>query len=223
MDTCGCDDFASIFDRRTAERARDRYRKRGPDRTTQLLLELIRPFGVQGATVLDVGGGIGVIDQELLRAGAGRAVLVDASKAYLDVARAEARRANLADRIEVLEGDFTRRAAEVDVADIVTLDRVICCYPDADALVGLSAARARRVYGIALPRDRWLFRLAVPLLNFVMRLRRKRYRSFAHPNPRIDGLVAAAGLRLRSERTTLFWRVAVYGREPDPGVVAPSA
>jgi len=213
MDACGCDDFFAIFDGPTAERDRERYRRAGPDATTRMLIEMIRPYGVAGVTVLDVGGGIGVIDQELLKAGAGHAVLVEAAPAFLAVARQKARATNLLDRLELIDGDFTRRAAEIDSADIVTLDRVVCCYPDAEALVGLSAARARRVYGLVLPRDRWLHRLAVRLLNVGFRLRRKQYRSFVHSNERIDRLVAAAGLRPRSERETFFWRVVVYARD----------
>ena len=154
MDACGCDAFSSIFDRRTAERDRDRYRRHGPDRTTRMLLDLLAPYGAPGSSLLDIGGGIGIVDQELLRAGASRAVLVDGSAAYLDVARQEARRAGLLDRIEFIEDDFTRRAEAIGPADIVTLDRVVCCYPDAEALVGLSAARARTAYGLVLPRDR---------------------------------------------------------------------
>ena len=123
MDACGCNGLDSMFDRRTAERDRDRYRRKGADRTTRLLLGLIRPYRVEGSTV----------------------VLVDASPAYLEVARQEARQANLSERIEFVVGDFVRRAAEIDTADIVTLDRVVCCYPDAEALVGLSAIRAGRV------------------------------------------------------------------------------
>jgi magnesium-protoporphyrin O-methyltransferase len=212
MDACGCDDFASIFDRRTAEHDRDRYRRKGPDRTTRMLLDMIRPYGVGGSTLLDVGGGIGVIDSELLRAGAGHAVLVDASPAYLDVARQEARQANLLDRIEFVHGDFVRRATEIDAADIVTLDRVVCCYPDAEALVGSSAARARKVYGLVLPRDLWIVRVAIRILNLGSRIRRRAYRAYAHPNSRIDQLVAAAGLRPTSEGATFFWRVVVYDR-----------
>ena len=55
-------------------------------------------------------------------------VLVEASPAYLDVARQEARQANLLNRMEFVDGDFVRRAAEIDDADFVTLDRVVCCW-----------------------------------------------------------------------------------------------
>lgn len=214
MDACGCDAFASIFDRRTAEHDRDRYRRSGPDRTTRMLLELLAPYRAAGSTVLDIGGGIGIIDHELLGAGAGHAILVDGSTAYLDVARQEARRLNLLDRIEFVEGDFVRRADAIDPADIVTLDRVVCCYPDAEALVGLSAARARTVYGLVLPRDRRIVRIAVGLYNLWFRLRRKAFRTYAHSTSRVDEIAAANGLRPHSERFTTYWRVVVYDRPP---------
>jgi predicted TPR repeat methyltransferase len=214
MDACSCDDIFSIFDQRTADDDRERYRRLGPDRTTRMLLDLVRPFVSTGSTLLDVGGGIGVIDQELLRAGVGHAMLVDASSAYLRVARDEARRTNTLERIEFVEGDFVSRAEGIDRADVVTLDRVVCCYPDAESLVRLSAARATRAYGLVLPRDGWLSRIGVRLINLGFRMRRRPYRSFAHPNATVDRLVAEQGLHPIAERSTWFWRVVAYAR-PD--------
>ena len=143
MDACGCDPGFEIFDESTAKADAERYRRSGPDTTTRMLLDMIREHGVNGTAVLDIGGGIGVIDHELLDAGAGRAVLVDASPPALQVARDEARRRGSLDRLEFVEGDFVGQAASIDPVDVVTLDRVICCYPDVDALVRLSARRAR--------------------------------------------------------------------------------
>lgn len=212
MDACGCDEFATIFDRRTAKQDLERYRTKGPDRTTAMLLDMVRPAVTTGSTILDIGGGIGVLDHELLRAGAGHATLVDASAAYLAAARQEANRRHLLDRIEFMEGDFVRHAQRVEAADIVTLDRVVCCYADAAALVGLSVDRARRVYGLVLPRDSWLIRLSIRLVNIGFRIRRKAYRAYAHPNALIDRLLADRGLQPREERSTWFWRVVVYER-----------
>ena len=216
MDACGCgaEGFASVFDRHKAERDRDRYRRNGPDRTTRMLLELLAPYRSAGSTVLDIGGGIGIIDHELLQTGAASAVLVDGSPAPLEVARQEARRLNLFDRMVFVEGDFARRAAAIDPADIVTLDRVVCCYPDAEALVGLSAARVRTAYGLVLPRDRRLTRIATRLENLVYRLRRRTFRSYVHPTARVDEIATANGLRLGAERYTAYWRVVVYDRHP---------
>ncbi len=212
MGACSCDDFASVFDRSVAEDDRARYRRDGPARTTRLLLDLIGRSRATGATVLDIGGGIGVIDYELLGAGAGRAVLVDASRHYLDVARQEARERNLLDRVEFIEGDFVAHAASIDSADIVTLDRVVCCYADAAALVGTSAAHARSMYGLVLPRDRVLVRAGLWLQNLWFRVRGRAYRAYAHPNASIDALVARAGLRPTAEALTMAWRVVLYER-----------
>src|SRR5262252_7977216 len=105
MDACGCDGLAAEFDAARARHDRERYHRSGPDKTTRLLLELLTPYRSSGSSVLDIGGGIGIVDVELLRAGAGHATLVDASTAYLAVARDEARRAGLLDRMEFVEGD----------------------------------------------------------------------------------------------------------------------
>ncbi|MET1231955.1 MAG: methyltransferase domain-containing protein [Candidatus Limnocylindrales bacterium] len=212
MDACGCDAFASIFDRRNAEDDLRRYRREGPDKTTRMLLELIRAQGVDGATVLDIGGGIGIIDQELLRAGASRSTLADASQASVAIAREAAAAAGLADRMTFVEGDAVRRAADIPGADVVTLDRVICCYPDVTSLVGLSAARAGRLYGIVLPRDRWMVRAGIALEALWFRFLRKRYRPFAHSNRLVDDLAVAAGLEQVAESGTFFWRVALFRR-----------
>ena len=214
MDSCGCEPqgFASMFDRRNAEDDRDRYRRKGPDRTTRMLLELLAPYRAASSTVLDIGGGIGIIDQELLKTGIGNAVLVDGSTASLAVAREEARRLDLSDRMEFVEGDFVKLAAAIEPADIVTLDRVVCCYPDAEALIGGSAARVRTVYGLVLPRDRFMVRIAIRLENLWFRLQRKAYRAYVHPTARVDEIVAANGLQPRAQRQTIFWRVIVYDR-----------
>lgn len=213
MDGCGCDDYATPIDGRIAKRDRDSYHSKGPDRTTRMLLDMIEANSEDGATVLDVGGGIGVIDHELLKTRASRAVLVEASPAYLEVAREEAREADLLDRMEIVAGDFVRHAGDIDAADIVTLDRVVCCFPDADALVSASAAHARKLYGLVLPRDRWYVRWALRLDNVRWWLKRRAYRAHAHANARIDELAMARGLRPRSEAFTLLWRVVLYTRD----------
>jgi magnesium-protoporphyrin O-methyltransferase len=119
---------------------------------------------------------------------------------------------NLLDRVEFVDGDFVRRAETVDAADVVTLDRVVCCYPEAESLVSLSAARAKRLYGLVLPRDGVPIRLLVWLGNLRFRLTRSPYRAFVHRNPFVDRLVGTAGLRAVDEKRTLFWRVVLYAR-----------
>jgi len=217
MDSCGCADPFQIFDQKTADEDLARYRQDGPDRTTRMLLDMIRSVGLRRATILDVGAGIGVIDHELLDDVAEHAILVDASSPAIDAARAEARRRGQLDRMEFVEGDFVARASDIDRAQIVTLDRVVCCYADVASLVRMSASRARVLYGMVLPRDRAIVRLGLRLLNVWFRIRGLNYRSYAHPNRVVDALVADAGLRPRMEDRTFAWRVVLYDR---PGVSA---
>ena len=213
MDSCGCDEYASPIDSGIARSDRDSYHSSGPDETTRMLLDMIEANSDAGASVLDVGGGIGVIDQELLKAGASRAVLVEASPAYLEVAREEADKADLLDRMQIVAGDFVRHAGDIDAADVVTLDRVVCCYPDADELVSTSASHAKRLYGLVLPRDRWYVRWATRLDNVRWWLKRSAFRAYAHANTGIDEQARAAGLVVRTEAFTRFWRVVLYARE----------
>ena len=109
----------------------------------------------RGATLLDIGGGVGVAQLDLLSAGLRSATDVDASSAYLDVAREEAQRRGYSERVSYRHGDLVALAPEIEPADIVTLDRVICCYHDMPALVRASAAKARRLYGLVYPHDAW--------------------------------------------------------------------
>ena len=212
MDACGCDKGFEIFDRASAEADLERYRTKGPDTSTRRLLDMIRARGVRGANVLDIGSGIGVIDHELLRDGAGHALLVDASAPSLEAARNEARRRGQLDRVDFVDGDFVSRADAIDPADIVTLDRVVCCYPDMESLVRLSASRARFLYGLVLPRDRAILRLGLRVMNLWFRLRGMAYRGFLHPNARVDAIAAEAGLRPAAEDLTFVWRIVLYER-----------
>lgn len=213
MDQCGCDGYASPIDADIAREDRASYHSDGPDETTRLLLDMIEAQTADGVTLLDIGGGIGVIDHELLRTRASSATLVEASPDYLEAAHAEARDAGLLERLHIVAGDFVRRAADVPPADVVTLDRVICCYPDAAGLVSASASRARRLYGLVLPRDRWYVRPLIGLRNARRRIRGDRFRAYAHSNREIDSTLRAMGLSLRSETFTWWWRVVLFARD----------
>ncbi len=208
-----CQGIERCFDSVKADRDLLTYRQSGPAQTTRWLIDALKAEGVEGATLLDIGGGVGAIQHELLRAGAASAVDVDASAAYLRAAAQEAARQGFAGRVTYHHGNFVDLADCIAPADIVTLDRVICCYPDMPALVGLSVARARQFYGLAFPHDTWWMRLiARPLVDASSRMRGSALRFFVHSAKVIDTLVHANGLKRVFERKSLIWHVAVYAR-----------
>jgi magnesium-protoporphyrin O-methyltransferase len=212
MSSCQCQGIEAEFNRREAARRLANYHKRGASGTTRLLIEALRRVGVDDRTLLDVGGGIGVIQYELLKAGARSAVSVDASSAYVRAAREEARRQGLHERIEHYQGDFVVLAGGISPADIVTLDRVICCYPDMPALVGRSAEHARQVLALVYPLDAAWVRLALVFENLLQRLKGSPFRAFVHPTVAVEAVLRDRGLRRRSCRQAGVWQVAVYVR-----------
>ncbi len=207
-----CRDAENVFDRRDAQQRLERYRRRGPEGTTQLLVDALRSVGVRNATVLDVGGGVGIVHHELLRAGAAHATDVDASSAYLATARRESERLGHADRVSYVHGDFVALAPTIAPADVVALDRVVCCYPDMPALVGAAAARVSRLLGLVYPRDVWWVGLGIRAVNTGLLLQRTAFRVFCHPTAAVDAAAQRAGLTQRLQRTSGPWQVVVYER-----------
>jgi hypothetical protein len=213
MTCCGANACESQFDRKRAARELKSYRAHGPaNATTRAMIHLLRRGGVEGSTLLDIGGGVGAIQYDLLAAGAREAMAVDASSAYQQAARAEAARRGLSGRIEFLLGDFVTLAPQVAAADIVTLDRVVCCYPDMEPLVRLSAERCRKFYGLSYPRYRWPVRAVVASENFFRGLFGNPFRSFVHSPTVMDGLLTDLGFKLQSRVRTFAWEIVVYLR-----------
>ena len=212
MCDCQCKDYDTLWNARHAAKDLKRYRAKGPDKTTRLLVDALKAQGVKGASILDIGAGIGVVHHELLSAGARSATHVDATAANLRAAEEETSRRRHDGQVKFLQGDFVSLAPDVPVADVVTLDRVICCYPDMAALVSTSGAKARRLYGAVYPRERLLVKAVITLGNFLRRLRGNAFRSYAHSIRAIDATLAREGLKQVSLSETFAWRVAVYSR-----------
>lgn len=212
MSCCHGEGCNAQFDVRQARHDLKRYHKEGPDPTTRALIDLLKGAGVQGANLLDVGGGVGAIHHELLDAGLHAATQVDASRAYLEVAQQEASTRGHGDRVRFVAGDFVKVAGEVAEADVVTLDRVICCYGDMEALVRASAGKAKRLYGAVFPRDHWYLKPAFGSINLWKRITGSRFRVFLHPVAAIDAAIRAQGFRQKSLLRTFVWNVALYER-----------
>jgi SAM-dependent methyltransferase len=210
---CCLTDLERAFSPRTARRDLRRYRRRGPLPATRRLLAAIRREGpVDDRTLLDIGGGVGAIPHELLDEGLACVDAVDASSAYLDANREEAERRGHAARMTFHHGDFTALEADLPEADIVTLDRVICCYPDMERLVAASTRKARQLYGLVYPRERWWVRLVLRGANLTFRIRRCGFRVYLHQREAVDGLVRDLGFEPCYEATTIIWRVVLYSR-----------
>ncbi len=212
---CGqCQGIEEVFNEPYVTKELSRYRAQGPRKTTHLLIDALKEEGVQGLTLLDIGGGVGAIQHEMLSAGVQSVTNVEASTAYMAAAKAEAERRGYTGRVTYQQGNFVDLAAHLPPADIVTLDRVICCYHDMEKLVGLSAARAGKLYGVVYPRDAWWVKIGLAFENLFCRLRQSPFRAFVHPTEAIEAIVSSNGFKRRFYHRTLLWQVVVYARNP---------
>jgi len=195
-----------------ASRDLERYLRKGPDAPSRLLLESLREQVRPGDSLLDIGAGVGVLDFELLARGVQTATLVDASPSYLDAAGHEAEVRGLSDRLRRVAGDFTCLAESVESADVVTMHRVVCCYPDHASLLRAARTRARRVLAVSYPRDGWHVRSWLAFQNARRRLSRNAFRTFVHSPAAMDAIVTQAGFSRVRRARTFVWSIDVYVR-----------
>jgi len=216
MSCAQCEGIEHQFDRGEARKKLRQFRRRGPDKTTRLLIQELRAAlsagDVHDAVLLDVGAGLGAIHHELLDGRVSRAIHVDASTAQMAAAKEETERRGHSARVEFVFGDFTALADTIASADIVTLDRVICCFDDMHGLVQRSARKAGEFYGAVYPRQIGYMRIAIAAINLLQRVKRTTFRVFLHDPAAIDAELRAAWLERRSRRQTLGWEVVVYAR-----------
>lgn len=211
-DCCTPKGYRQIFSERGAQaQARD-YRRKGLDATSRQIVDLLKERGVEGLTLLEVGGGIGAIQIELLKAGLARAVSVELTPSYEESAAELLREAGLQDRVERKVMDFVDAAAEVAVADIVVMNRVVCCYPDLQRLESAAADHARQALVMSFPKERWWTRVVVWMANVGMAITRREFRIFLHPAAQILAVGESHGLKRSVSRVGLFWEIAAMRR-----------
>ena len=201
-----------MFNPRFAKRMAARYRKRGLDKTARRMVELLSQAGVQDATVLEIGGGVGEIQLELLRGGAASATNLELSPAYDAEAARLIAEAALADRVQRRLVDIAADPTAVEPADIVVLHRVVCCYPDYAKLLGAAADHARQQLVFSYPPRNPISRAFVAGQNLAFRLAGRDFRTFVHPPAAMLAVLAENGLRPSAAYRGPVWQVAAATR-----------
>jgi SAM-dependent methyltransferase len=201
-----------LFSERVARRDADRYRRRGADAMARSLARRAGRGGLDGVTVLEIGGGVGQVLLELLRAGAARGEVVELVPAYEREANALAAEAGVGSRARFRTADLVSDPNAAEPADVVVLNKVVCCTPDGVRLAAVAAGLARRTLVLSHPRDAWWARAAFGAFNLGLRVARRRFRVFVHPPASLDAAVAAEGLALASTRNGPLFRIAAWER-----------
>jgi len=215
MSAC-CSTYGNVagahFDAKIARRDLESYRKKGAGPTACLLRDMLVNAGAADGTLLDIGSGIGGLTFELLERGVESATAVDASSAYLAAAAQEATRRDRLQAVEFRQGDFLDVGSTIPPANVVTMDRVICCYPAFESLLNEALRHAEHYFAYSYPRDLWYVRAAIAGENTVRRLKRNPFRAFVHPVARMTLMIERAGFRLAARRQSWQWSAEVWVR-----------
>lgn len=209
---CSPGTYGEFFDEKLARRNAEHYRRRGIDGASQRLVELVAGRGVDGATVLELGGGIGAVQIELLERGASRSTNVELSPSYDGVAAGLLRERGLEHRVSRLVGNAADEPDLVEAADLVILHRVVCCYPDYEQLLGVAADKARRLVAFSFPPDNAFARSVVRVMNLWPRVRGSDFRSFVHPRRAMFDVVRRRGFAVTAVERSGVWQLAVLER-----------
>jgi ubiquinone/menaquinone biosynthesis C-methylase UbiE len=201
-----------MFRPRVARRSLESYRSKGHGDLERRLVEVASAGGLAGARVLEIGGGIGTIQVELLEAGAERGEVVELVSAWEPYARELARDKGLETRTSFQVADVLESPETVDNADVVVMNRVVCCTPDGVKLAGAAARLAGRTLVLSFPRETLWFRLGIRLLNTGMWVARRSFRVFAHPRDALIGAASDEGLRLAETGREGLWEYAALRR-----------
>ena len=130
---------------------------------TASLLDAITEAGVTDRTVLDVGCGIGDLAIEVVTRGAASGTGYDLSAKAIEEARKLAAARGVGDRMRFEVGDGAK--LELPAADIVVINRVVCCYPDTENLLEHTLGAAGSVFAMTAPVSNGRDRLAQPAVE----------------------------------------------------------
>jgi magnesium-protoporphyrin O-methyltransferase len=209
---CPHSNSANRFFSRFAGSYRKRFEKKGFEPSQQHLMEGLEQAGFESASILEIGSGVGHLHQTLLEQGASSAVGIDLASKMIEEAQHWAEERDLTDRVRYVEGDFMEIADDFQSAEITVLDKVVCCYPDAEGLVASSLGKTSRVYALTYPRDRWFVRLFMGVMALAMKIARSDFRPYVHSPVQIEKWITRDGFTKNYQHTNLMWLTQVYVR-----------
>ena len=211
-DCCDPGPYRHFFNRKEARRKIRQYRKKGLEPMATSIVDFLVSAEVEGLDMLEVGGGIGTIEIELLKKGVTSAVNVELSAGYDEAADELAAQEGVADQIERKIGDFVEVQDEVDPADIVVLNKVVCCYPFMERMMGAAALKTGKYLAVVFPRETWWNTLMFGTADRFLKLRGCAFKSFVHPVDEIERVASEAGLQVRHRDNNVVWQAVVWER-----------
>jgi hypothetical protein len=201
-----------IFTGRFARRSLENLRRKGLGDVEQRMVAIASESGVEGTRILEIGGGLGALQAELLDAGAARGEVVELVAAYEPYARELARERGLEERTSFRVVDVLEEPEAVEPADVVLLNRVVCCSPDGVELARRSAALSTRTLVLSFPRDVFWVRFGLRVVNAGLAVFGRSFRVFAHPRHALVAAAEGEGLSFAGGWRGTLWELTAFRR-----------
>ena len=207
---CGADQF---FDPKVAQKKMRHYKRKGAGKSTKRLLEQLSIYNFENKTLLDIGGGVGAIQWHFLERGGKSTLDVDASNGYIDVAKSYAAANNFEEKAQFLNGDFVDMSEEISRCDYVTLDKVVCCYPDYQSLLGMALQKCDDTIALTFPLAGPISKLTAIVENIYFKFKKNPFRTFIHSPADIEMFILSKGFSIVSKKISFPWHVRVYKKD----------
>jgi magnesium-protoporphyrin O-methyltransferase len=163
-------------------------------------------------SVLDVGCGVGGVHIALLEQGAQSVQAVDVSEGMIEQARLLAQKAGVRERIQYFTGDIVQQNVDVKSADIVVMDKVLCCYHDVNVLLRTVLGRVRWVLAVSYPGDTWIPTTIFKFMDWLGQVRRWSFHPYYHDPDMIDAILKEGGLKEVASERTWIWQIRTFVR-----------
>ena len=212
MSCCSHSQSAGKFFSFFAPRYCRRFKKKGFEPSQKHLIEGLDFAGFSGLSILEIGCGVGHLHQTLIEKGAASATGIDLSDGMLKEASAWAKARNLEIKTNYIQGDFMDLADQVKQHEVTILDKVLCCYPDAEGLIQKSILKTEKVYAVTYPRNRFFARLFTFITGLVLGLFGSDFRNYIHDPEQIEHWIKISGFKKKYENKTFIWLTQVYTR-----------
>ncbi len=201
-----------LFDDRVAAWYLRSYQRHGVGALERKMLGTLRPADVQGKRVLEIGGGVGAIQAELLKRGASAGEVVELVDAYRPFAEKLAAGAGVASRSTFRVADVLADNRAVEPAGVVVLNRVVCCSAEGLELVGVAAGLTNGTLLLSFPKSTALARFAQRAQHWWANFTRHQYRFYVRPGADIRAAAENVGLEFVAGGSGLVWEYQAFRR-----------
>lgn len=198
--------FFSFF----AKSYRRRFARKGFEPSQQQLIKGITQASYRDKTLLEIGCGVGHLHQSLVEQGSLFAVGIELASEMIIEATDWAKQRGISEKTKYIEGDFIDIAETIEPADIVIMDKVVCCYPDAESLIHRSLEKCTESFALTYPRKTWYTKSGVQFFAFLMKLLGSNFRPYVHDPVLIERWITEQGFKKTVQSQTIIWLTQIY-------------